>query len=48
VPPEAWSLPDDAWIQEAQRRSIAYDEGRMTARPWPEVKTDAHDPEGRM
>ena len=41
VPPEEWPAPTDAWIEEAQRRSAEYDAGRMTASPWPEVRTRA-------
>lgn len=41
VPPEQWPAPNDAWIEEAQRRSDEYEAGRMTAAPWPEVRARA-------
>jgi putative addiction module component (TIGR02574 family) len=41
VPPDEWPAPPEAWIAEAQRRSAAYDAGRMTASPWPEVRARA-------
>ena len=39
--PSPWPLPSEEWIAEAQRRSGAYDEGRMTAAPWAEVQPRA-------
>jgi putative addiction module component (TIGR02574 family) len=41
VSPADWPLPDAEWIAEAQRRSAEYDEGRMSAAPWPEVQARA-------
>jgi putative addiction module component (TIGR02574 family) len=41
VSPEDWPLPSEEWIAEAQRRSIDYDAGRITASPWPEVRARA-------
>jgi putative addiction module component (TIGR02574 family) len=38
---ENWPLPSDAWIAESQRRSEEFEQGRMTAAPWPEVKQRA-------
>jgi putative addiction module component (TIGR02574 family) len=41
IPPANWPLPDAEWITEAQRRSAEYDEGRMSAAPWPDVQARA-------
>jgi putative addiction module component (TIGR02574 family) len=41
VPLQDWPLPDAEWIAEAQRRSAEYDEGRMSAATWPEVRARA-------
>lgn len=41
IPPEDWPLPSAEWIAEAQRRSMEYDQGRMSAASWPEVQTRA-------
>jgi putative addiction module component (TIGR02574 family) len=38
VSPDDWAPPSEEWIAEVQRRSEAYDGGRMTASPWPEVR----------
>ena len=40
VSPDDWALPSKAWIAERQR-SEAYDTGKMTAAPWPEVRQRA-------
>jgi putative addiction module component (TIGR02574 family) len=39
--PSEWPAPSKEWIAEAQRRSAEYDEGRMPAAPWPEVRAKA-------
>jgi putative addiction module component (TIGR02574 family) len=39
--PADWPLPDQAWLLEAQRRSDAFDQGRMPAAPWSEVRERA-------
>jgi putative addiction module component (TIGR02574 family) len=41
VSPSEWPVPSKEWIAEAQRRSAEFDEGRMPARPWPEVRAQA-------
>jgi putative addiction module component (TIGR02574 family) len=41
VPPEEWPPPSQEWIDEAQRRSVDYDAGRLAAAPWPEVRARA-------
>jgi putative addiction module component (TIGR02574 family) len=41
VSPSEWPLPSQEWIAEAQRRSAEYDQGRMPATPWPEVRAQA-------
>ncbi len=41
VPPEQWPAPDQAWIDEAKRRSAEYDAGRMSSAAWPEVRARA-------
>jgi putative addiction module component (TIGR02574 family) len=41
VSPADWPLPSEEWIAEAQRRSVEFDEGRMSAAPWPEVQARA-------
>lgn len=38
ISPEDWAPPGSDWIAEVQRRSEAYDAGRMTASPWSEVR----------
>ncbi len=38
VPLGEWPTPSEQWIAEAQRRSTLYDEGRMSAATWPEVR----------
>ncbi len=38
ISPEDWAPPTEAWINESQRRSKAYDDGQMTASPWSEVR----------
>jgi putative addiction module component (TIGR02574 family) len=38
VSPKDWTAPSDAWIDESQRRSKAFDDGQMTASPWSEVR----------
>ncbi len=40
-PPAEWPPPSEEWIAEAQRRSAQYDEGRMSAAPWPDVRARA-------
>jgi putative addiction module component (TIGR02574 family) len=39
--PEDWGPPSEEWIAESQRRSAELDAGRMTASPWPEVRSRA-------
>jgi len=39
--PSDWVQPDVAWLAEVNRRSDAYDTGKMTASPWPEVRERA-------
>ena len=41
VPPAEWPLPSEEWIAEAQRRSADYDQGRMSATTWPELRARA-------
>jgi putative addiction module component (TIGR02574 family) len=41
VPPADWPVPSDEWIAEAQRRSQEYDQGRMPASTWPDVRARA-------
>jgi putative addiction module component (TIGR02574 family) len=41
VSPEEWRPPNQEWIDEARRRSVDYDAGRLTAAPWPEVRARA-------
>ncbi|NLX97739.1 MAG: addiction module protein [Rhodopirellula sp.] len=41
VSPEDWTPPDSDWMTEVRRRSQAYDDGRMTASPWSEVRQRA-------
>lgn len=41
VSPDDWTHPGDDWMEEAQRRSEAYDAGQMTASPWSEVRQRA-------
>lgn len=41
IPPSDWPLPDAQWVAEAQRRSAEYDEGRMSAATWSEVRARA-------
>ncbi len=40
-PPAEWPLPSEEWIAEAQRRSTDYDEGRMSATAWADVRPRA-------
>ena len=44
--PADWPMPDVAWIQEAQRRSDAFDRGQMSAAPWSEVRDRARKQSG--
>ena len=46
VPPAEWPLPSQPWITEAQRRSAEYDQERMSATTWPEVRTRARSKAG--
>ena len=46
VPPAEWPLPTEEWIAEAQRRSAAFDQGRMSATPWTEVRARARQKAG--
>jgi putative addiction module component (TIGR02574 family) len=41
VSPEDWLPPSQEWIDEAQRRSMDYDAGRLTAAPWSEARARA-------
>ena len=41
MPPGDWPLPDAAWVAESQRRSDAFDAGKMTASSWPDVRQRA-------
>ena len=41
LPESEWPRPSDEWIAEVQRRSREYDEGRMSASTWPEVRDRA-------
>lgn len=41
VPSEDWPKPSQAWIAEAQRRSVEFDSGRTTDSFWPEVRKRA-------
>lgn len=41
VAPSDWIAPDSQWIEEADRRSDAYDEGQMSAASWSEVRARA-------
>ena len=38
APADAWPLPSQEWIDEAQRRSAEYDAGLSSASSWPEVR----------
>jgi len=38
ISPEDWTPPSDAWLNEVQQRSKAYDDGQMPASPWAEVR----------
>lgn len=38
TPPEAWPLPSEAWMAEANRRSDAIDAGEIAVAPWDEVR----------
>jgi putative addiction module component (TIGR02574 family) len=46
VSPADWPLPSDEWIAEAQRRSAAFDQGLMSAKPWTEVRDRARQKAG--
>ncbi|EGF24152.1 hypothetical protein RBWH47_05095 [Rhodopirellula baltica WH47] len=39
--PTDWVPPDAQWVNEANRRSDAYDAGEMTGAPWAEVRERA-------
>lgn len=41
LPPSEWSMPDEVWGAESQRRSAAYDAGTMSASSWPDVQVRA-------
>ena len=41
ISPQDWAPPSDAWVGESQRRSKVFDDGQMTASPWPEVRQRA-------
>ena len=41
VSPSDWVPPEARWIAEANRRSDAYDAGKMTASNWEEVRERA-------
>ena len=41
VSPADWVPPDAQWVNEANRRSDAYDAGEMTGAPWAEVRERA-------
>lgn len=41
VPSTEWPMPTDEWIAIAQSRSAGYDEGRVTATTWTEVRARA-------
>ncbi len=41
VSPDDWAPPSEQWLDEARKRSAAYDAGQMTASPWPEVRQRA-------
>jgi putative addiction module component (TIGR02574 family) len=41
VSPTDWVPPDAQWIAEANRRSDAYDSGKMAGAPWAEVRVRA-------
>ena len=36
-----WPVPNAEWLAEAQRRSAEYDQGRMSASVWPDVRARA-------
>lgn len=38
---DEWSMPNEAWIAESQRRSAAYDAGTMSASPLADVQSRA-------
>jgi putative addiction module component (TIGR02574 family) len=44
--PAEWPLPSPEWIAEAQRRSAAFDQGQMSAKPWDEVRVRARQQAG--
>ena len=46
VPPAEWPLPSEEWIAEAQRRSVAYDQGQMSATSWTQVRDRARQKAG--
>ena len=41
ISPDDWTPPSDAWVDEADRRSKALEDGQMTTAPWPEVRQRA-------
>jgi putative addiction module component (TIGR02574 family) len=41
VSPNDWAPPSDEWIDESQRRSKAFDDGKMSGAPWSEVRERA-------
>ena len=41
ISPDDWTPPSDAWVDEAQERSRALDDGQMTTAPWAEVRQRA-------
>ncbi len=41
VSADDWTPPGEDWLAEVQRRSEAYDNGEMTASPWPEARQRA-------
>ena len=38
LPPEEWTLPNDDWLNEANRRSDAIDAGELTTESWSTVR----------
>jgi putative addiction module component (TIGR02574 family) len=46
VSPAEWPAPSQEWIAESQRRSTEYDQGRMSAATWQEVRARARQKAG--
>ncbi len=38
ISPDDWTPPSEAWVDEAERRSKALEDGQMTTASWSEVR----------